>query len=212
MDLSDFSERIKASASYERQCRRITGDNDDDDNEEPVWYNDATTDARVYATGITAKRSGAVGTLFIIPTISRAPISRLVRARNLPFLHFSLSSISLERRRTRSFPSLYFTFLSHYRLFFPKTTDESWFRLMSELRDSRNWIKFRKKFPTWVPTRIIIIINKSNENTFESSHVPRDRENVILRRLLSPNCSLDFLVSGRAKIQFTFHALSVHLN
>lgn len=106
MDPSDFSERTKASASYERQRRRITGDNDDDNDsdEETAWYNDATTDTRVYATGITAKRSGAVGTLFIIPTISEAPISCPVRARNV-FPHpFPPCPASV--RRTRSFPSL----------------------------------------------------------------------------------------------------------
>lgn len=94
MDLSDFSERTKASASYERQRRRITGDNDDvdedddddDSDEEPARYNDATTGARVYATGITAKRSGAVGTLFIIPTISGDPyfLSRSSEKRSPP--------------------------------------------------------------------------------------------------------------------------------
>jgi len=60
VDLSDFSEGTKASASYERQRRRITSDNDDDDGGEPVGIT-TRTGARVYATGITAKRSGAVG-------------------------------------------------------------------------------------------------------------------------------------------------------
>lgn len=51
MDLSDFSERTKAWASYERQRRRITGDNDDDNgdsDEELAWYNDEQLQVRVY--------------------------------------------------------------------------------------------------------------------------------------------------------------------
>lgn len=59
MDLSDFSEGTKASASYERQRRRITSDNDDDDNDDGGIT--TRTGAHVYATGITAKRSGAMG-------------------------------------------------------------------------------------------------------------------------------------------------------
>lgn len=58
MDLSDFSEGTKASASYERQRRRITGDNDDDDDDGEAAGITKRTGARVYATGITAKRSG----------------------------------------------------------------------------------------------------------------------------------------------------------
>lgn len=99
MDLSDFSEGTKASASYERQRRRITGDNDGEDDDDGGHAGITTrTGARVYATGITAKRSeavGGVGTLFIIPTISGASPYFLSRS--------SKKRLLARRRRSSSF-------------------------------------------------------------------------------------------------------------
>lgn len=130
MDLSDFSEGTKASASYERQRRRITGDNDgedDDDDGRPAGIT-TQTGARVYATGITAKRSdamGGVGTLFIIPTISAPPrpyfLSRsnkkCLLARRWRSSSFRVSVVSFLEARP------YFAFLT-VSLIFPKI-DES---------------------------------------------------------------------------------------
>lgn len=100
MDLSDFSEGTKASASYERQRRRITGDNDgDDDGGEPAGIT-TRTGARVYATRITAKRSGCSGRwelCSLFQQLAGPPISCPVRARNRLLARRSVAGASVPR-------------------------------------------------------------------------------------------------------------------